>query len=235
VDGRIKWLGVDQSTRQLADCPHRPVIRANAVQLPLANQSFDAVVLLSMLYHLDDPRLALAEAWRVVRPGLVAACASNRTNDPELVPDGYPRTAFDGEEAARIVTEVCGAAHMWDVHVIGSVTPDIALSVARSLVASECEAANVGPLSSFGDGEMGGAAPRPGSELGRLDTDPVSAHTEKAYKQVALSTAIALRRFFRYCSQGCRGVVVRETHSAGRILKPGVLDVPAVSYSLIGF
>ena len=123
VRGRFQWLGVDESPRQLSDCPHRPVIRADSTRLPITDECFDAVVLLWMLYHLDDPRLALAEAWRVVRPGgLVAACASNRTNDPELVPQGYPKSTFDGEEAERIVSEVCGPAHIevdrWDAPMV---------------------------------------------------------------------------------------------------------------------
>lgn len=123
VGGRLQWFGVDHSPGQLADCPYRPVIRADAARLPLAEESFDAVVLLWMLYHLDDPRLALSEACRVVRPGgLVAACASNRTNDPELVPGGYPRTTFDAEEAPGIVAEVFGAAHVeterWDAPMV---------------------------------------------------------------------------------------------------------------------
>lgn len=152
VGGRIKWLGVDESPRQLADCPHRPVIRANAAQLPLANQSFDAVVLLWMLYHLDDPRLALSEAWRVVRPGgLVAACASNRTNDPELVPQGYPSTTFDAEEAAQIVAEVCGAAHIeverWDSALVQLHDRDEVAAYARThSIPADAVAASEPPL-----------------------------------------------------------------------------------------
>jgi SAM-dependent methyltransferase len=137
VGGRIQWLDVDESPRQLADCPHRPVIRANAVQLPLADQSVDAVVLLWMLYHLDDPRLALSEAWRVVRPGgLVAACASNRGNDPELVPQGYPRTTFDGEAAAEIVADVFGPSRVeverWDAPMVQLHDRDEVAAYARS-------------------------------------------------------------------------------------------------------
>lgn len=113
------------------------MIRANAAELPLADESFDAVVLLWMLYHLNDPRLALSEAWRVVRPGgLVAACASNRTNDPELVPQGYPRTTFDAEEAAQIVAEVWGASHIeverWDSPLVQLHDPDEVVAYARS-------------------------------------------------------------------------------------------------------
>lgn len=123
VGGRLRWVGIDRSPRQLSECPHRPVIRADAVHLPVADGSFDAVVLLWMLYHLDEPRRALAEARRVVRPGgLVVACTSNRTNDPELVTGGYPATTFDGEEAADVVAEVFGVRNTeverWDAPMV---------------------------------------------------------------------------------------------------------------------
>jgi SAM-dependent methyltransferase len=107
VTGRLDWIGLDTSPRQLVDNPHRPLIRADAARLPAAEASVDAVVMLWMLYHLAEPRQALAEARRVLRPGgLLAACASSRANDPELVPGGYPPTSFDAEEAAAIVTDV---------------------------------------------------------------------------------------------------------------------------------
>jgi len=79
--------------------------------------------MLWMLYHLDDPRQALSEAMRVLRHGgLLAACASSRTNDPELVPGGYPRTTFDAEEAPDVVSEVFGISNVeverWDMPVV---------------------------------------------------------------------------------------------------------------------
>ena len=137
LGGRMTWLGVDASPRQLAACPHRPVIRADAAHLPIADRSFDSVVLLWMLYHLDDPQLALAEAMRVVRPGgLIAACASNRNNDPELVPQGYPSTTFDGEEAEEIVAGVFGAPHTeverWDAPLVRLGDRDEIAAYARS-------------------------------------------------------------------------------------------------------
>jgi SAM-dependent methyltransferase len=119
----LDWIGLDESPRQLAGCARRPVVRADACRLPCTGGSVGAVTMLWMLYHLDDPRLALAEARRVLRPGgLLVACASSRSNDPELVPDGYPRTTFDAEEAADITAEVFGAEQVeverWDAPLV---------------------------------------------------------------------------------------------------------------------
>jgi SAM-dependent methyltransferase len=42
---------------------------ADAIDLPLPDETFDAVLLLHVLYHVEDPRSALREARRVLRPG----------------------------------------------------------------------------------------------------------------------------------------------------------------------
>jgi ubiquinone/menaquinone biosynthesis C-methylase UbiE len=44
-------------------------IEADAQRLPLADESVDAVMLVSMLHHVEDPAAALAEARRILRPG----------------------------------------------------------------------------------------------------------------------------------------------------------------------
>jgi demethylmenaquinone methyltransferase/2-methoxy-6-polyprenyl-1,4-benzoquinol methylase len=44
-------------------------IEADAQRLPLADESVDAVMLVSMLHHVEEPPTALAEARRVLRPG----------------------------------------------------------------------------------------------------------------------------------------------------------------------
>ena len=123
LGGRVGWIGVDRSPGQLARCRQAPAIRADAGRLPFADDRFDAAVLLWMLYHLDEPRRALAEAGRVVRPGgVVVAGASARGTDPELVPGGYPRTTFDAEEAADVVADVFGGdattVERWDAPVV---------------------------------------------------------------------------------------------------------------------
>jgi SAM-dependent methyltransferase len=106
---------VDASPAQVAHAPH-PKLRADARRLPFDSGVAGAVVMLWMLYHLDDPGAAIAEARRVTRPGgLFAACTASRRNDPELT-DGYPPSPFDAEEAPEIVASVFGAVEVeeWD-------------------------------------------------------------------------------------------------------------------------
>jgi SAM-dependent methyltransferase len=109
----MSCLLVDLSATMLALAP-RPAVRADGARLPVAGASVDAVAALYTLYHYADPRLAIAEARRVLRPGgLFAACAPNRDSTPELapvLPDWGARSTFDGEDAAAIVTSVFGAA-----------------------------------------------------------------------------------------------------------------------------
>lgn len=103
------------SPTQLADAPH-PKVRADASALPVRDGSAGAVTALWMLYHLDDPTLAIADAACVLRPGgLFVASTASRSNDPELT-DGYPPTSFDAEEAPDIVAAVFGDVQVerWD-------------------------------------------------------------------------------------------------------------------------
>jgi SAM-dependent methyltransferase len=106
---------VDSSTAQLVTAPH-PKLRADARRLPFDARVGGAVVMLWMLYHLDDPTAAIAEAQRVLRPdGVFAACTASRRSDPELT-DGYPPSTFDAEEAPEIVASVFGDVEVeeWD-------------------------------------------------------------------------------------------------------------------------
>jgi SAM-dependent methyltransferase len=113
----VRWVGVDSSPSQLAANPYRPVALADMRALPFADRAFAEVAHLWCLYHLDDPVPAIAEAARVLRPGgRYYACTAARNNDPEIVPEGYPASSFDAEEAVQIVGSVFGQvdAERWD-------------------------------------------------------------------------------------------------------------------------
>lgn len=114
---RTRWIGVDSSRTQLERNPHRPICRADMQMLPLGDGTFAEVTHLWCLYHLDDPVIAIREASRVLRAGgRYYACTAARDNDPELMPEGYPASPFDAEEAAGIVASVFSQveAEPWD-------------------------------------------------------------------------------------------------------------------------
>jgi SAM-dependent methyltransferase len=115
--GRVTWAGLDSSLAQLTACPFRPVVRGDMTALPFRDGSFAAVTHLWCLYHLEDPLDAITAAKRVLRPGgRYYACTAARDNDPEIMPEGYPPTSFDAEEAVSVVASVfeCVEAERWD-------------------------------------------------------------------------------------------------------------------------
>ncbi len=78
------WTGLDSSTEMLARAPSLSAL-GEATDLPFPDESFGGVALLYVLYHLPEPRSAIAEAHRVLRPGgLLAAAAPSRHDSPEL-------------------------------------------------------------------------------------------------------------------------------------------------------
>lgn len=104
-----RWIGVDSASSMVNGVTARPVIQADALHLPFRDHSVGGVVCRNMLYHFDRPAKVIAEAHRVLRDGgLFLAQTKARSQDPELVPNGYPPSTFDAEEAPAIVASVFG-------------------------------------------------------------------------------------------------------------------------------
>lgn len=64
-------LVADRSPEMLAQAKSKGLatVRVDATELPFADDSFDATMLVAMIHHVDQPERALAEARRVLRPG----------------------------------------------------------------------------------------------------------------------------------------------------------------------
>lgn len=62
---------VDRSAAMLARAAAKDLVlvRADAQYLPFPDECFDAVSMISMLHHVEDRSLAIAEARRILRPG----------------------------------------------------------------------------------------------------------------------------------------------------------------------
>ncbi|WP_067458664.1 class I SAM-dependent methyltransferase [Actinomadura macra] len=113
----FRLAGVDASATMLRAHPG-PRVLADAARLPFRDEAFDAAVAVNMLWHLEEPRLALREARRVLVPGgLLIVTAICRTDSPELAPVWHPEpTSFDAEDAPAQVCEVFGDVEVerWD-------------------------------------------------------------------------------------------------------------------------
>jgi SAM-dependent methyltransferase len=67
-------IGMLHSARRATD---GPLLRSDAQALPFADDTFDVVLAMHMLYHVPDRPLAIAELRRVLRPGGVALVVTN--------------------------------------------------------------------------------------------------------------------------------------------------------------
>lgn len=79
---------------------------AAAEDLPFDSHTFDAVVMASVLQHVDDQRLALAEARRVLKPGGVLVVAVPQTLRPSTRRNqGLYTMHFTLKSLDRLLTE----------------------------------------------------------------------------------------------------------------------------------
>jgi ubiquinone/menaquinone biosynthesis C-methylase UbiE/DNA-binding transcriptional ArsR family regulator len=105
-------LGVDQSREMLAiarvnleeaGLKHGMVRLGDMYQLPLADASFDAVVIHQVLHYADRPAAAIAEAARVLRPGGLFVLVDFAPHELEFLRDeqAHRRLGFADAEIAE--------------------------------------------------------------------------------------------------------------------------------------
>ena len=76
----LRAVGIDRSPAMLAEARRldtRAITQADALKLPFEPNSFDLVALITTLEFVAQPQLALDEAWRVARHGVIVG-ALNR-------------------------------------------------------------------------------------------------------------------------------------------------------------
>ncbi len=104
----VPAVAFDLSMTMLADVTGARVY-GDALQLPFAAGTFDAVAALYMLYHIPAPDVVLQECRRVLaQDGLFVAAAPSRFNDPELadVLASYGEAeTFDAENGPALVAQ----------------------------------------------------------------------------------------------------------------------------------
>ena len=103
---------VAEAVRRISSCAHYARVDgqvADAVALPFADRSFDAVVAMHMLYHVPEPDRAIDELARVLRPGGWAIVTANRLGNLgalfELASGAFGGPATDPAAAALALDE----------------------------------------------------------------------------------------------------------------------------------
>jgi SAM-dependent methyltransferase len=72
-----------------------PTVQADAMHLPFADDSMDAVLAMHMIYHLPDIDRGLAEMHRVLRPGGLLIVSTNGADDKSELDDLWSRAAAE--------------------------------------------------------------------------------------------------------------------------------------------
>lgn len=84
---------IDRATSEVVEVQFPEV---DMQKLPFGDEEFDVVISDQVIAHLQDPRLALAEAFRVLRKGGVGIHTTRACGPPSPYPRDYYRFTRDG-------------------------------------------------------------------------------------------------------------------------------------------
>jgi len=125
VGGDYTMALLEEARRHLPDAN---LVRMDAQRLPFRDQSFDAVLMLEMIYYLADQEAAFAECRRVLKPGgKLMVCLPNRDR-PDFNPSPYSTRYPNLGEVATLFSQAG-----FDVRVYGGFAVEAASSRDRIL------------------------------------------------------------------------------------------------------
>jgi arsenite methyltransferase len=82
--------------------PNVRIIRADAVAMPFSEEEFDLIVLNLIVNNLADPEAALAECFRVAKPGARIVLTSNLVGHMQTFYDFYRAVLFELDLAQHL-------------------------------------------------------------------------------------------------------------------------------------
>ena len=103
--------------------PNAPVVQMDAQHLPFRDRSFDAVLLLEMIYYVADQEAAFAECRRVLKPGgKLMVCMPNRDR-PDFNPSPYSTRYPNLREIATLLSRAGFEARVYGAFEVEAATP----------------------------------------------------------------------------------------------------------------
>lgn len=125
VGGDYTMALLQEARRHLPDAP---LVRMDAQRLPFRDRSFDAVLMLEMIYYVADQEAAFSEARRVLKPGgKLMVCMPNRDR-PDFNPSPFSTRYPNAGEIAALLTKTG-----FDARVYGGFSVEAASSRDRIL------------------------------------------------------------------------------------------------------
>jgi SAM-dependent methyltransferase len=119
VGGDYTMALLEEARRHLPDAN---LVRMDAQRLPFRDRSFDAVVMLEMIYYVADQEAALAECRRVLKPGgKLMICLPNRDR-PDFNPSPFSTRYPNLNEIATLLAKAGFEARVYGGFVVEAAT-----------------------------------------------------------------------------------------------------------------